>query len=94
MALEPTDLHAMKQVVVDAVEPRIAGLEKRLEEQLADFRGEARVLFQQQGETLAKAISDAVKVIADNHPTREEFQELQNEVGELRQKVHALLGHS
>jgi hypothetical protein len=94
MALDPTDLHAMKQVVVDAVEPRIAGLEKRMGKQLADFRGEVRALFQQQGETLAKAISDAVKVIADNHPTREEFQELQNEVDELRQKLHALLGHT
>ena len=86
MTLTKDDLHAIKQVLQPEFE--------RLDEKITAVQTDMRGLFMQQGEHLSKAISDAVKLIAQNHPTREEFQELQNEVDDLKEKVRDLLGTS
>lgn len=72
-------LQSIRGVIGEVVDTRITQLEKRMDAK-----------FQAQTEQLSKAIVDAVKLIAASHPTKEEFQELKDEVDDLRERLQKI----
>lgn len=93
MTLTKTDLQAIRAVVKEEVN----GGENRLEKKIDALRVEINMLrtemlegFRKQSEYLSKAIADAVMLVANSHPTKEEFQELKDEVEDLKDRLRKL----
>jgi len=62
----------------------------KMRKEMHDFRLEVRQLFKKQAESLSRAITDAVKMLADQQMTEAKLQELEDELDDLKKQVKAL----
>ena len=74
------------QLITSALQPQFDQLRKEMN----DFRLEVRQLFKKQAESLPRAITDAVKMLADKQMTEAKLQELEDELDDLKKQVKAL----
>ena len=74
------------QLITSALQPQFDQLRKEMN----DFRLEVRQLFKKQAESLSRAITDAVKMLADKQMTEAKLQELEDELDDLKKQVKAL----
>ena len=58
------------QLITSALQPQFDQMSKEMN----DFRLEVRQLFKQQAESLSRALTDAVKMLADKHMTEAKLQ--------------------
>jgi ubiquinone biosynthesis protein UbiJ len=86
MTLTTDDIAA----ITDALHPQFSGVKQHVDTSITDLRREVRQLFQEHSAQLAKAIADAVKLVADMHATKEEVQELRAEVEDLKDRLQKL----
>ena len=85
------------QLIKGALQPEFEGLQKkvsdvetRLQKGITDFRLEVRNLFKGQAEHLSRAITDAVKMMADKELTEAKLQELEDQLDDLQKEVQKL----
>ena len=74
------------QLITRALQPQFDQMRKEMN----DFRLEVRQLFKKQAESLSRAITDAVKMLADKQMTEAKLQELEDELDDLKKQVKAL----
>jgi hypothetical protein len=74
------------QLITSALQPQFDQMRKEMN----DFRLEVRQLFKKQAESLSRALTDAVKMLADQQMTEAKLQELEDELDDLKKQVKAL----
>lgn len=75
------------QLITSALQPQF----DQLQQELKAFRLEVRETFQAQGERLARAIADAVKLMAKAQAdTKAELEELRNELEDYKKRLQNL----
>ncbi len=74
------------QLITSALQPQFDQMRKEMN----DFRLEVRQLFKKQAESLSRAITDAVKMLADKQMTEAKLQELEDEIDDLKKQVKEL----
>jgi cell division protein FtsB len=74
------------QLITSALQPQFDQMRKEMN----DFRLEVRQLFKKQAESLSRALTDAVKMLADKQMTEAKLQELEDEIDDLKKQVKAL----
>ena len=82
MALTKDDIQLLKE----ALRPEFAGVTA----QINTLRVEMHEAFRKQAESLSRAITDAVKMMADKQTTEAKLQELEDEVDDLKRQVKEL----
>jgi hypothetical protein len=74
------------QLITNALQPQFDQMRKEMN----DFRLEVRQLFKKQAESLSRAITDAVKMLADQQMTEAKLQALEDELDDLKKQVKEL----
>lgn len=83
MTLTKNDLQAIGSLIENRVRPVI-------KEEINMLRAEMHEAFRKQAESLSRAITDAVKMMADKQTTEAKLQELEDEVEDLKKQMKEL----
>jgi chromosome segregation ATPase len=97
MALPKDDIQTIEDALERKINPlshQIQHVSKELHEDIANVRATVRESegrltkrIQEQTLHLSKAITESAKMIAESHPTKEEFREALDRIDELEERI-------